>query len=161
MTALETAALDVAAGDRIWALTRPGVLSDFVLWEWSARIVARALSLSPRPDPRSVAVVKMLRRLSCGEQVSSTERASVWDAASSAYWSDRCTAVRSDRCAGTKVHASNVASNAAWAAERDVAWAAVWNASSDDWASASEDERKLQIADVVDILTVPTTDEGK
>jgi hypothetical protein len=39
LTALETARLSIPDKDRVWALTRPGVLEISVLWEWTAHIV--------------------------------------------------------------------------------------------------------------------------
>ena len=83
LTPLETAHLNIPCKDRIWVLTRKGVLADAILWEWSARTVERALSRIARTDPRSVAVVPLLRRLAKGEKISRKEPKSA--AADAAY----------------------------------------------------------------------------
>ena len=88
LTALQVARLKISEQDRIWVLTREGVLADSALWEWAARTVERALSRAKTPDPRSLAVVPLLRRLASGEKVSRSEiekiRADAASAAASA-----------------------------------------------------------------------------
>ena len=81
VTALQVARGDIPPEDRIWVLTRPGVLPDSTLWEWSARTVERALSRVAKPDPRSLAVVALLRRLAKGESIPQEELAAAWAAA--------------------------------------------------------------------------------
>ena len=103
---IDVARLPIPPEDIIWVATRHGVLPDSILWEWTARIVERALARVPNPDPRSLAVVPLLRRLAAGEKVSKSER----DAARAAAW------------------------DAAWAADRAA-------------------ERKLQLDDLIALLT--------
>jgi hypothetical protein len=129
VTALQVARGDIPPEDRIWVLTRPGALPDSVLWEWTARTVGRALTRVAKPDPRSLAVVPLLRRLAKGEAISQAEldeaRAAAWAAARAA---DSAAASAADR-----------------AAARAEAWAA---ASAADRAA----ERQAQISDIIQIL---------
>jgi xanthosine utilization system XapX-like protein len=82
VTPLRCARGDIPPEDRVWVLTRPGVLPDSMLWEWTARTVERALSRVAKPDPRSLAVVPLLRRLAGGEQIPEA----AWAAAGEAAW---------------------------------------------------------------------------
>ena len=78
--------LDIPATDRIWVATLPGACSPAVMWEWQARLVERALARVETPDPRSLAVVPLLRRLASGEAIPQEERdAAAW-AARAAAW---------------------------------------------------------------------------
>ena len=101
---LQVAQLAIPAEDRVWVLTRKGALPDSMLWEWSARTVARALSKVAKPDPSSLAVIPILRRLASGEYVpradlesagaaaraadSAAARAAAWEAARRAQIAD-------------------------------------------------------------------------
>ena len=110
LTAIETARLGIPVEDRIWVLTLPAVCPPTVLWEWQALLVERALARVEKPDPRSLAVVPLLRRLAVGEDVPQEERAVASAVASAAAWDA----------------ASAVASAAASAAASDAARAAAW-----------------------------------
>ena len=95
--------LDIPAADRIWVATLPGVCSPAVMWEWQARLVERALARVETPDPRSLAVVPLLRRLASGEAIPQEER----DAARDAAW------------AAWGAWAASAARAAAWAVEEN------------------------------------------
>ena len=149
VNALQVARGDIPPEDRIWVLTRPGVLPDSMLWEWTARTVDRALSRVAKPDPRSLAVVPLLRRLAMGEKIPQAELAAAREAAREA--------------------AGEAATLAAWAADRAAdraaasaadwapAWAADWAADraadrAEDWAAAWDAERQAQISDIIQLL---------
>jgi hypothetical protein len=108
-----------------------------MLREWSARTVERALSRVAKPDPRSIAVVPLLRRLAMGEKIPQDDL----DAAGEAAWAASWAAAR------------EAARAAAWAAAWETAWAAAWEAS---WEAASAaaraEERLAQIADIIQLL---------
>ena len=123
--------LTIPAADRLWVATLPGACSSSVMWEWQARMVERALARVEKPDPRSLAVVQLLRRLARGEAIPQEQRAAAWDDA----W-----AARADAWA-----ARDAARDAAW----DDAWAAAW-------ATAYAAEENQQIADLIDLLTKVT-----
>jgi len=59
--------------DKLWVATRDGVLPQRIAAAWMAGIVERALGRIPNPDPRSLAIVPLLRRISAGERVSQVE----------------------------------------------------------------------------------------
>ena len=115
LSPLQVARLAIPAQDRVWVLTRNGALPDYALWEWSARTVEWCLATVKKPDPRSLAVVPLLRRLESGESVPQ---------------SDLCAASASARAA-----ASAADSAAASATARAAAWAAD---SEGDWEAESE-----------------------
>jgi len=119
--------LDIPAADRLWVATLPGACSSSVMWEWQARMVERAVARVEKPDPRSLAVVPLLRRLAGGEAIPREQRAAARDAA----WAARADAwaARADAC--------------------DAAWAAAW-------ATAYDAEENQQIADLIDLLTKVT-----
>ena len=129
LSPLQVARLAIPAQDRVWVLTRNGALTDSASWEWSARIVERCLAAVNNPDPRSLAVVPLLRRLASGESVPQFDLAAAWEAARAAAWA--------------------ADSEAAWAADSAAAWAAAWAA---DSAAAWAAERDRQIADIIEIL---------
>ena len=108
---LQVAQLAIPAEDRVWVLTRKGALPDSMLWEWSARTVARALSKVAKPDPRSLAVIPILRRLASGEYVPLADLESASAAAWAAYSAEAWAAARAAAWAAD--------SAAARAAERD------------------------------------------
>jgi len=61
--------------DRVWVLTRPGVMTGPQLLEWLARMVERALGRVGEPDPRSIAVVAALRTVGVTREVVEGARA--------------------------------------------------------------------------------------
>jgi len=61
-----------------------GVCPLLVLWNWLALVVERALARVPDPEPLSLAVAPMLRRLGAGEAVPKSKVAEVMRGASSA-----------------------------------------------------------------------------
>jgi hypothetical protein len=146
VTPLRCARGDIPPEDRVWVLTRTGVLPDSMLWEWTARTVDRALSRVAKPDPRSIAVVPLLRRLAKGEAISQAEldeaRAAAWVAAGVA---DRA-ADRAAACAAACAAARAAARAAAGVAAREAAREAAWDA---DRAAA---ERQAQISDIIQLL---------
>ena len=73
--------LDIPSDDRIWVATLPGACPAAIMWEWQARMVERAVARVEKPDPRSLAVVPLLRRLAGGEAIPQTERDAARDAA--------------------------------------------------------------------------------
>jgi hypothetical protein len=81
MPLVDVLRLDIPSADRIWVSTLPGACASAIMWEWQARLVERALARVEKPDPRSLAVVPLLRRLASGEAIPQSERASAWDAA--------------------------------------------------------------------------------
>jgi len=124
--------LDIPSSSRLWVATLPGVCSSAIMWEWQARMVERAVARVEKPDPRSLAVVQLLRRLARGEAIPQEQRAAARDDA----W-----AARADAWA-----ARDAARAAAWDAAWDDAWAAAW-------ATAYAAEENQQIADLIDLLT--------
>ena len=73
--------LTIPAADRLWVATLPGACPAAIRWEWQARMVERALARVEKPDPRSLAVVQLLRRLASGEAIPREQRAAARDAA--------------------------------------------------------------------------------
>ena len=149
--------------DLIWVATRPGVLSEREMASWLARIVGRALKSIPEPDPRSLAVVEMLKKIGSGETVSPKERKRIWAAARSAEWTEWAAARSAEWAAewAAEAWAAAAAARSAegaaeWAAE--VAWAAAaaaeWAArSAAEWAAASwAAECKAQVEDLITVL---------
>lgn len=134
--------LDIPAPDRVWVATMPGVCPLAVLWEWQALLVERALRRVASPDPRSVAVVTLLRRLAAGEDVPQMERA----------------ATRADAWVAEAV-AWDAATTVVWAATRAAAWdaaaavaAAAAGAAGAAGAAAKAAEEQQQITDLVRLL---------
>ena len=76
--------------DKLWVATRDGVFPEPAMAAWLAGIVERALGRVNNPDPGSLAVVLLLRRIAAGEEVSIKERyaarSAAWSAARSAAW---------------------------------------------------------------------------
>ena len=114
--------LDIPAADRIWVATLPGACPAAVMWEWQARLVERALARVEKPDPRSLAVEPLLRRLAGGEAIPREQRAAARDAA----------------------YAAAAAAYDAWAATYDA------RAAARDAAYAAEENQ--QIADLIELL---------
>jgi len=140
LTLAKILALDVPVADRIWVATLPGACPPTVLWAWQALLVERALGRVARPDPRSLAVVTLLRRLAGEEDVPQSERDAAVDAARAAVDAARAAARASVDAARAAVDAARAAVDAARAAG-DAAWAA---------ARASEDSQ--QVVDLVRLL---------
>jgi len=170
--------LTIPAADRLWVATLSGVCSSSVMWEWQARMVERALARVEKPDPRSLAVVQLLRRLARGEAIPREQRAAARDAAWAAYaatadaWAARayaCDAAWAAAWAAATVTAYDAA-YAATAATADAAYAATAAAAAaayDAWAAtydaraaardaAYDAEENQQIADLIDLLTKVT-----
>jgi hypothetical protein len=124
LTAIQVARLEIPEQDRIWVLTRRGVLADSVLWEWASRSVERALARIKNPDPRSLAVIPLLRRLASGEKVPRAEiealRAAYADAAAAAA----AAAAYAADAAAAAYGAADAAADAAAAAAAYAAYAA-------------------------------------
>jgi len=161
VTPLRCARGDIPPEDRIWVLTRPGVLPDSMLREWSARTVERALSRVAKSDPRSIAVVPLLRRLAMGEKIPQDDL----DAAGEAAWDAARAAAREAAREAARAASRAAAREASWAAAREAAWAAAWAAAWETaweaaWAAAWEaacaaaweTERLAQIADIIQLL---------
>ena len=64
-------------GDKIWVATREKLLPETIMVAWLAGIVERALGRLKNPDPRSLAVIPMLRRIASGEEVGQEERGQI------------------------------------------------------------------------------------
>ena len=90
--------------ERVWVWTRPGVATERQMSRWLADLVARALA-GTDADPRSLAVLAMLRRIADGETIQQSER----DSIASAAWA--ASAASADWAASAARAAS-----AAWAA---------------------------------------------
>jgi hypothetical protein len=133
LTPLQVAHLAIPAEDRVWVLTCASVLPDAILWEWAARTVERELGRVVNPDPHSLAVVRLLRRLASGETVPQDELAAFWEAS----W------------AAPRAAPSAAPRAAAWATVLAAASAARWAAAS---AASSAAERQQQIADIINLL---------
>ena len=153
LTAIETARLGIPVEDRIWVLTLPAVCPPTVLWEWQALLVERALARVEKPDPRSLAVVPLLRRLAVGEDVPQEERDAARAAARDAAWAAARAAARDAAWAAAMA--------AAWAAARDAARAAAWDAALAAARDVARDaEEGQQIVDLVRLLTEYAAREG-
>ena len=122
--------LRIPEKDRIWVATLPSVCPPQIMWVWQALLVERALARVANPDPRSLAVVPLLRRLAAGENVGREEISRASYAAYAAYADG----------------AAYAASRAAYAS----AYAAAAYAASD---AASDAEHKQQIADLKRLLS--------
>ena len=136
--------LDIPAADRIWVATLPGACLPSIMWEWQARLVERALARVEKPDPRSLAVVPLLRRLAIGEAIPQSER----DAANASAW-DSAWATAS---AAASAAASASARGSARASASAASWARIASASAAD----RDAEDNQQIADLIDLLTKVT-----
>jgi hypothetical protein len=149
--------------DRIWVVTRPGVLSESQRREWLARLVARALARVESPDPRSAAVVAALR----GDQVTPAVRNAVANAsanaaaaAASAY---AATAAATAAAATANAAATATAYAAAYAAAAAdaaydaataaayAAYAAAYAYAATAYAAAYAAERASQISDALEL----------
>ena len=167
--------LDIPSSSRLWVATLPGACPAAIRWEWQARMVERALARVEKPDPRSLAVVQLLRRLASGEAIPREQRAAARDAAWAAYaatadaWAARayaCDAAWAAAWAAATVTAYDAA-YAATAATADAAYAATAAAAAaayDAWAAtydaraaardaAYDAEENQQIADLIELLT--------
>ena len=109
LTPLQIARLDIPEPDRIWVLTRKGVLADCILWEWAARTVEREIGRLKALDPRSLAVVPLLRRLASGEKVSRVEIVAIRSAAHAAYADADAAAAHAAHAAARAAHATAAA----------------------------------------------------
>ena len=98
---------EVSAVDKIWAVTKAGLIEEEKLHEFACRCAEEALKLVEDPDPRSVAAIEAKRKWLKGE-ISDEELAAAWAAA----W-------------------------AAWAAAWDAANVAAWDAASDAASAAA------------------------
>ncbi|QQR29474.1 hypothetical protein I5Q82_15740 [Acutalibacter muris] len=117
---------EVSAEDKIWAVTKAGLIEEQKLHEFACRCAEEALKLVEDPDPRSVAAIEAKRKWLKGE-ISDEELDAAWAAARDA--------------------ARDAARAAAW----DVAWAAARDAARDAARAAASDAardatRKKQVA---------------
>ena len=138
-------ALDIPDKDKVWLATRPKVLSDYVLYNWTALIVGRALGRIGNPDPRSVAVIGYLRSRATGgprnsEIVNAAVNAATHAAYAAAYAADATDAA---------THAAYAAAYAATDATDAATHAAAYAAAAADAADA---ERALQVKDLLGLL---------
>ncbi|QQR29475.1 hypothetical protein I5Q82_15745 [Acutalibacter muris] len=127
---------EVSAEDKIWAVTKAGLIEEQKLHEFACRCAEEALKLVEDPDPRSVAAIEAKRKWLKGE-ISDEEL----DAASAAASAAARAAASAAASAAARAAAWDVAwaaaSAAASAAARDTAWDAAWDAARDAaWAAA-------------------------
>jgi len=141
---------DIPAKDRVWLATRPGVVKPTVLWRWLALLVERALDRVDNPDPRSLAVIPLLRRLGAGENVPKEERRAAIDGAHATAQA----AARLDAVAAWSAWSAYHAA-AARGARSDV-WASAWHARSGSWYASNDAgadaEGRQQVRDLIDLL---------
>ena len=141
--------------ERIWVWTRPGVATERQMARWLADLVARTLD-GVDADPRSLAVVGMLRRIADGETVPPRERDEIAWAASAARAASAASAAWAAWDAWDARDAS-VASAAraardAWAASAASSASAAWAASSASSASAASAARDAELSRQVDMI---------
>lgn len=108
---------EVSAEDKIWAVTRTGLIEDEKLHEFACRCAEEALKRVDNPDPRSVAAIEAKRKWLRGE-ISDEELTAASDAAMAA--------ARSAAWAAAWAAARDAAWDAARAAARSAAWSAAW-----------------------------------
>ena len=165
--------------ERIWVWTRPGVATERQMARWLADLVARTLD-GVDADPRSLAVVGMLRRIADGETVPPRERDEIawaasaaraasaawaaWDAwaasaaraarDASAAWDASASWAARDASAASSASAGWAASSArdAWAASAASSASAAWAASSASSASAASAARDAELSRQVDMI---------
>ena len=121
---------EVSAVDKIWAVTKAGLIEEEKLHEFACRCAEEALKLVKDPDPRSVAAIEAKRKWLKGE-ISDEELAAAWAAA----WDAACAAASASASAAVSASAWAAVSASAWAAVSASAWAAASDAA---WAAASD-----------------------
>jgi hypothetical protein len=118
LTALDILDLPIPIEDRFWAVLRPKMIPDPLLWEWACWCAERALLHERKegrePDPRSWAAIEARRAWLRGE---------IDDEALRAAW-----AAARDAARDAAWDAARAARDAAWDAAGDAAWDAAWAA---------------------------------
>ena len=123
MDILDLPESEVSAEDKIWAVTKAGLIEEEKLHEFACRCAEEALKLVKDPDPRSVAAIEAKRKWLKGE-ISDEELDAARAAASAAARAAASAAARDAAWAAARAAASAAASDAAWDAARAAAWAA-------------------------------------
>ena len=150
-TPREVLDLAIPAADRVWALTRPGVLADVTLRLFACACATRVLPLfeSRHPDderPRMAIDVAVQFALGCATREElAAAWAAAWAAARDAAWDAAGDAAR----AAARDAARAAAGDAAWAAARAAAGDAARAAAGDAARAAA---RAAQIEDLRALL---------
>ena len=161
LTPLEVAALDIPAGDRLWALLREEVIPARELRLLACDWAESACLKTGWNDERSLAAIAVARRFACGDATAAELAAAAAAARAAAIAAARRFAVGEVSAAELEAAAS-----ASWAASGEPDWAARLAAEAaarsaaeaasgePDWAASAAAEAKAeeQLAAVVQVL---------
>lgn len=127
----------IPSDDKVWVCTRPGLLPDSMHWAVAASALEQQLAVANVTDPRSLAVVVLLRRLAAGEDVPQAERDAAYAAARFAYWDAAAWSAALDTSRASAWYAT-------LAAARDAAWS-VWAAHGDASYALADFKRAMGV----------------